>query len=529
MKILFVVSEAVPFAKTGGLADVAGALPQALAQLGHEVRLIMPRYRMVGVKKFHLRKILDRLAVTVGTTSAQIAVFQSTLPKTSIPPPSSVRWKRTAARSAALASGEEPGGGTITTYFVDAPTWFDRDGLYQDKGADFPDNLERFSGFVQAVLTAIPKLGWTPDIVHCHDWQTALLCPHLALNRPGEPFWQSVGTVLTVHNLAYQGLFPAEAWPLTNLPAQAYDIAGLEFYGQVNCLKGGLVYADALTTVSPTYAKEMQTPEFGCGLEGVLVSRRDDLVGILNGIDPEEWNPKTDAHLPARYGPEELAGKSLCKLALQRSQGLAEHHVLLIGMIQRLAEQKGIDLFVQAAPELMRLPIQVVILGTGDAIYHETLTALAKQFPEQLALNLTFDNALAHQIEAGADAFLMPSRFEPCGLNQMYSMRYGAVPIVRRVGGLADTVTDVAPSTREARTATGFVFEPYSAQALLETVKRAVAAYQDHGLWEQLVHTGMRQDWSWDRSAREYLRVYERALAKHPVDDRHRHPQSLAR
>ncbi len=500
MKILFVASEVVPFAKTGGLADVAGALPKALARLGHEVRLIMPRYRAVDRKRFGLKKALERWTVTAGSKAVEVALFKGRIPQT-----------------------------TITTYFVECPVWFDRDGLYQDKAADFPDNLERFSGFVQAVLAAMPKLGWTPDVVHCHDWQTALFAPHLALTRTTERFWQSVGMVLTVHNLAYQGLFPKEAWALTGLPSEVFSINGLEFYGQVNCLKGGLVYADILTTVSPTYAKEMQTPEFGCGLEGVLVARRDDLVGILNGIDPEEWNPQTDAHLPARYGPKKLAGKSLCKLALQRSQGLAERHGLLIGMIQRLAEQKGIDIFVQAAQELMRLPIQIVILGTGEAIYHEKLTALTTQFPEQLALNLTFDNALAHQIEAGADAFLMPSRFEPCGLNQMYSMRYGAVPIVRRVGGLADTVVDAAPSTRESRTATGFVFEPYSAQALLDAVKRAVAAYQDHGLWEQLIHTGMQQDCSWEHSAREYLRVYERALAKHPVHGRHRHPQSLAR
>jgi len=350
--------------------------------------------------------------------------------------------------------------------------------------------------------------------VHCHDWQTALACAHLALTRTTDRFWQSVGTALTVHNLAYQGLFPKEAWSLTNLPSEAFGIEGLEFYGKINCLKGGLVSADCLTTVSPTYANEIQSPEFGCGLEGVLVSRRDDLVGILNGIDPEEWNPQTDAHLPTRYGRSELAGKSLCKLALQRQQRLPEHHVLLIGMIQRLAEQKGIDLFVQAAEGLLTLPVQIVILGTGDPAYHDKLTDLAKRCPERLAVNLRFDNALAHQIEAGCDAFLMPSRFEPCGLNQMYSMRYGTVPIVRRVGGLADTVVDVSPATLEAGTATGFVFEDYSAEALLHAVTRAVAAFRDHELWQRLIRIGMQQDFSWSRSAREYVRVYERALSK---------------
>ena len=485
MKILFVTPEAVPFAKTGGLADVAGALPKALTALGHDVRVVMPRYRAVDLKKFRLKKVLDHRAVSIGTKTVEVAVFEAVIPHT-----------------------------TVKTYFLDHPAWFDRDGLYQDKGADFPDNLERFSGFSQAVLQLMPQLGWRPELVHCHDWQTALVCAHLALTRTTDRFWQSVGTALTVHNLAYQGLFPKEAWSLTNLPSEAFGIEGLEFYGKINCLKGGLVYADCLTTVSPTYANEIQSPEFGCGLEGVLVSRRDDLVGILNGIDPEEWNPQTDAHLPTRYGLSELAGKSLCKLALQRQQRLPEHHVLLIGMIQRLAEQKGIDLFVQAAEELLKLPLQIVILGTGDPAYHDKLTDLAKRCPERLAVNLRFDNALAHQIEAGCDAFLMPSRFEPCGLNQMYSMRYGTVPIVRRVGGLADTVVDVSPATLEAGTATGFVFEDYSAAALLQAVTRAAAAFRDHELWQRVIRIGMQQDFSWSRSAREYVKVYAHAFTK---------------
>lgn len=488
MKILFVASEVVPFAKTGGLADVAGALPKALAQLGHDVRVIMPRYRMVDRKRFGLKQARERVTVTVGTKHVSGGVFEAKMPNAA-----------------------------ITTYFIDQPALFDRDGLYQDKGVDFPDNLERFSFFSHAVLKLIPQLGWQPQVVHCHDWQTALLLPHLALSAATDRFWQSVGTVLTVHNLAYQGLFPKEAFALTNLPSSVFGIEGLEFYDQLNCLKGGLVHADLLTTVSPTYAKEIQTQEFGCGLEGVLASRRDDLMGILNGIDVEEWNPKTDPHLAAHYGLDELAGKSICKLALQRSQGLPEHHVLLVGMIQRLAEQKGIDIFVDAAEELLSLPLQLVILGTGDPAYHEKLESLAKQFPDRLAVNLRFDNALAHQIEAGCDAFLMPSRFEPCGLNQMYSMRYGTVPIVRRIGGLADTVIDVSPATLAADGATGFVFDEYSAQALLQTVKRAVAAFGDHDLWGHLMRIGMQQDFSWEHSAKDYVRVYERALAKHTV------------
>jgi len=489
MQVLFAASEVDPFAKTGGLADVAAALPKALAKLGHDVRIIMPRYRAVDPKKFGLKPALPPFPVTVGDKTLHVEVLQGALPNS-----------------------------TVTTWFVEQPQLFDRDGLYQDKGVDWPDNLERFSAFSQAVLAAMPQLKWKPEIVHCHDWQTSLVSAHLQWTRSQDPFWQAAGTVLTVHNLAYQGLFPREAWGLTDLPWEGFSIDGLEFYGQINCLKGGLVTADMISTVSPTYAREIQSAEFGSGLEGVLASRREDVVGILNGIDPEEWNPRTDTHLPATYGDGSLAGKAACKRALQRQQGLPERpNALLIGMIQRLAEQKGIDIFTHAAEELLTLPVQIVILGTGDPAYHKKLSDLAAKFPDRLAVNLKFDNALAHQIEAGSDAFLMPSRFEPCGLNQMYSMRYGTVPIVRRVGGLADTITDLSPETVGAGTATGFVFEEYSAQALLHAVKRAVAAFGDHALWGRLVNTGMQLDTSWTRSAKDYLRVYERALAKSPA------------
>jgi starch synthase len=322
-----------------------------------------------------------------------------------------------------------------------------------------------------------------------------------------------MGTVFTVHNLAYQGLFPKEQWALTQLPEAAFSIKGLEFYGQINCLKGALVSAKALTTVSPTYVQEIQTPAFGCGLDGLLAQRQADLCGILNGIDQDEWNPKTDPHIAAHYTLNGLAGKSLCKLALQKSQHLAERQDLLIGMIQRLAEQKGIDIFAQALEQLMSLPVQIVILGTGDPVYHQLLESAAKKFPERLSVNLAFDNALAHQIEAGADAFLMPSRFEPCGLNQMYSMRFGTVPIVKRVGGLADSVVDVNPTTDFERRASGFVFEPHTADALIDAVKRAISAFGDHALWARLMQNGMRQDFSWDRSAQSYVEVYEHALS----------------
>ena len=488
MKIFSVASEVDPFAKTGGLADVAAALPKSLAEFGHDVRLAMPLYRQVDRQGFGLRATAVQVSVTLGQQAHTLRVWEGTLPKTRVP-----------------------------VFFLECAALFDRDGLYQAQGADHRDNLERFSVFSQAALRCLPALQWQPDVVHAHDWQAALALAHLAVGPAGrEPFFASIGRVCTIHNLAYQGLFPREQWALTGLPEAAFSIDGLEYYGQLNCLKGGLIFADVVTTVSPTYAREIQTPEFGCGLDGVVRARRNDLVGILNGIDPEEWNPQADPYIAAPYSAQEPAGKSLCKLALQRGRRLPEQHDLLIGMIQRLAEQKGIDIFMEALEPLMALPLQIVLLGTGDPAYQERLAAAAKRFPGRLSLNLTFDNALAHQIEAGADAFLMPSRFEPCGLNQMYSMRYGTVPIVRKVGGLADTVVDVHPSTIAGGTATGFVFEPYSADALFDAVQRAVSAFRDQTLWTRIVHTAMHRDSSWSRSAREYVTVYARALAKKP-------------
>jgi starch synthase len=388
---------------------------------------------------------------------------------------------------------------------------FDRESLYQNNGVDYPDNLKRFSFLSQAALEMLSQIGWHPDIIHAHDWQAALACAHIAFGPYGR-MRQTAGlrTVLTIHNLAYQGLFGREQWALTGLPESAYGIDGLEFYGKINCLKGGLLSAHAVTTVSPTYAEEIQTPEEGCGLDGVLRHRRESLMGILNGIDTEEWNPRTDKALAARYSSGRMAGKSLCKLALQRAMGLPQRQDMLIGMVQRLAEQKGFDIVLEAMDSLMALPIQLVVLGTGDPVYERQLQERATQFPHKLAVRLHFDNALAHQIEAGADAFLMPSRFEPCGLNQMYSMRYGTVPIVRKIGGLADTVSDVEPRALKSGLATGIVFEPYTARAMHEAVRRAVAAYANDSVWSALVRNCMCQDFSWGRSAEAYVGLYER-------------------
>jgi len=486
LRILFVASECTPLIKSGGLGDVVGALSKALARLGHEVQVVIPLYSAINRTAYPLTPMDMRLIARVGPDLVEGRVWTVPLPKSAVP-----------------------------VVAIEQPELFDREGLYGTRGSDYSDNLRRFSFFSQAALEYIAQSGFHPDIIHVHDWQAALACAQL---RHGafrqEPWAANARVVYTIHNLAYQGLFPREQWSFAGLPDYLFGIDGLEFYGQINCLKGGLITSDAVTTVSPTYAEEIQTPEEGCGLDGILRQRRDRLTGILNGIDMDEWNPRTDPYLAAHFSAGRLAAKAVCKQALQRRCDLPERADMLIGMVQRLAEQKGFDLVLKALDTLMQLPIQIAILGTGDPVYQRQLQERAKQFPQKLSVNLVFDNALAHQIEGGADAFLMPSRFEPCGLNQMYSMRYGTVPIVRKVGGLADTVTDMTPETLADRSATGFAFEPYTVPALIETVQRALAVFQDPSVWMDLIQNDMAQDFSWDRSAEAYVSVYEQARAR---------------
>ncbi len=477
MKVLICSSEIAPLAKTGGLADVAGALPLALHGLKHDVRAVLPRYRQIDREK--LRQIGDAIRVRLGAEQMPVTIGETAFPRTPIP-----------------------------VYCIDQPGCFDRESLYQVKGEDYTDNLERFALFCRAVVDMLPRLGWYPDVIHCNDWQTGLIPVFLKYAA------RRIPTVFTIHNLAYQGVFPKERFNALGLDRRELTPEGLEFYGKLSLIKGGLAYADVLTTVSPTYAKQIQTPDYGAGLDGLLRARASDLTGIINGIDQEEWNPETDAAIAANYTPRNLSGKQTCKASLQRELALPVTTAPLIGIITRLTDQKGIDLVVQGWEALMATRAQFVILGTGEPRYHELLSTLVHKYQGQAALNLTFDVGLSHRIEAGADMFLMPSRFEPCGLNQMYSLRYGTVPIVRKTGGLADTVVDTVPTTFNTDTATGFVFESYTATALVDTVKRAVTAYRQSSLWRQLMETGMRQDFSWTRSANEYVRAYERAIAK---------------
>jgi len=486
MNLLMVSSEAVPYAKTGGLADVAGALPIELAKLGHDVILLLPRYRSLSESGRSFRSVC-RLQVSTPQG------FVDTLIEEDV-----------------ISIGE--GGRRFRVWTIRNEDFFDRPGLYQDQGIDYPDNLDRFSFFCRATIVVIAHLRtacrWNTHILHLHDWQTALCAVYLNTVDQDRPKVQGVRTVLTLHNVGYQGLFPGEQFDKTGLPPSLFTPVGLEYYGLVNLLKGGIVFADFVTTVSPTYAREILTPEFGFGLEGVLRNRADRLLGILNGIDIDRWNPETDLFLPANYSVIDRSGKLVCKQALQREFQLPESPVPLLGVIARLTSQKGLDLVATIIPQLMTMDLQLVMLGTGERELEAKFKALQARYPHSLGLRIGFDDGLAHRIEAGADLFVMPSRYEPCGLSQLYSLRYGTVPVVRKTGGLADTVLPLTRQARPAGRATGFHVEEDTAEALLVVVRRAVAVYQDRSKWDQLVEAGMTTDVSWARSANAYDRLF---------------------
>jgi starch synthase len=489
LNILFVSSEAVPFAKTGGLADVAGALPREMARLGHDVRLALPRYGAIDGAAHGLKE-WGRLAVP---TAAGVV-------------------------SAVVEEGRLPGSG-VQVFAIGHEPLFGRQGLYGEAGADYPDNLERFAFFCRAVMElalAFAKVSrWMPEVLHAHDWQAALSIVYRKSLYAKRPEFKKLGTLLTVHNLGYQGLFPAAAFPKTGLGPELFTPKTLEFYGQVNLLKGGLVFADLLTTVSPTYSREIQTQEFGFGLEGVLRERQDRLSGVVNGIDTETWNPAGDPHLKARYSASDLAGKRACKEALQRELALPVRDVPLLAVISRFTPQKGLDLVAAVLPELMRLDVQVALLGTGDPSLELQFQSLRMRYPDRIGVRIGFDDALAHAIEAGADLFLMPSRYEPCGLSQLYSLRYGTVPVVRKTGGLADTVVAYTPQTAAEGRATGFAFTDATPEALLTTILLALRVYANRTEWLSLMQAGMATDVSWGRSAEAYITLYRR-LAELP-------------
>jgi starch synthase len=480
MRVLFCTSEAVPFAKTGGLADVSGALPQALAAAGCDVRVVLPRYGTISLGGLTRAGSVE---ASVAGTPLGGTMYEGRLPA-----------------------------GDVPVWLVDRPEYFDRPALYGEDGRDYPDNLARFTFFTRAVLAWLDAQAWRPDVIHCNDWQASLIPVMIAAGGAGP-----AATLLTIHNLAYQGLFPAAEFAVTGLPPSLFTMSGMEFWGQVNVLKGGIVFATLLSTVSETYAAEIQTPEFGAGLDGVLRDRRTDVYGILNGVDYSAWDPAADPLIPARYSRTNLQGKAACKRALQQEFGLQERPgAPLIGMVTRLVDQKGLDLVAATVDETLAAGAQFVLLGTGDPQYHALFGELTARRPSEVGVRLGFDNRLAHWIEAGADMFLMPSRYEPSGLNQLYSLRYGTIPVVRRTGGLADSIVDATPAALADGTATGFVFNDPTPAGLLGAMGRALQAFADPPVWRRIQDTGMRADFSWAKSAAQYRRLYDLAAARQP-------------
>lgn len=489
MNIVFATSEAVPFAKTGGLAEVCGTLPPVLSRLGHEVTLILPKYRCVHYAGVPIEPLGITYVVPIGTKTVSGHLAASHLP-----------------------------GSSVRVIFVQQDQYFDRDGLYQQDGEDYLDNCERFVFFSRSVLEIIRLLDLRPDILHCHDWQTGLVPAYLRLEYQTLPRYRQIGTLFTIHNMAYQGLFWHWDMILTGLDWRHFNWRELEFFGQLSLLKAGIVYSTAISTVSPQYALDIQTHEYAYGMEGVVQYRRDCLFGILNGIDTEVWNPATDRFIPQNYDITSVSeGKAACKAELQRELGLpVDPSAIVVGNVGRLTEQKGSDLLADLIREWAPVrPVQWVVLGEGEPEIEEKFRLLGQDFPDKVAVRIDFSEALAHRIIAGADIFAMPSRFEPCGLNQMYAQRYGTIPVVRATGGLKDTVVDATPENVAAGRATGFAFTEPSVAGLAQALERAFHAYGDKNLWWQLARTGMQQDFSWERSARQYVELYDWIRQRH--------------
>jgi starch synthase len=483
LRVLFVTPEAVPFAKTGGLADVAGALPKYLQGLGCDLKLVMPYYRMVKKTGVPTRPLGEEMEVAVGGETLRVDLYQGRLDQ------------------------------EIPVYFIGREEFYDREYLYSTPKGDYFDNAERFIFFSKASLLLCRYLGFSPDIIHHHEWQTGLIPAYLKSICREDPLFSHTGVVFTIHNIAYQGLFRKEKFWLTGLPQEMYNPEGIEFWERINLMKAGVVYADVINTVSQRYSQEIQTPEFGYGLEGILSKRKEDLFGIINGVDYTEWDPSRDAHLVTRYDSKDLSGKSACKKDLLKEFHLPSslEKVPLLGMISRLADQKGFDLLAEILEELFTLDVGFVLLGTGEQKYHDLFQQIARKYPQKAGIRIAYDDRLAHKIEAGADFFLMPSKYEPCGLNQIYSLKYGTIPIVRATGGLDDTIVNYDPATG---TGNGFKFSRYDAKEFLNQIKAAISLFSQPKHWKRLLQNAMTADFSWQKSAEAYLQLYRKALRK---------------
>lgn len=475
LRVAMVSPEIGPFAKTGGLADMVGSLSIALERLGLKLSMIMPAYGSALRGGYSLSETGMRINATVSDRQQEATVLKTKI------------------------------GQNIPVYFIRFDSYFDRDHLYGDRDGDYPDNSERFVLFSRAALEVLRHDP--PDILHCHDWQSALAIPFLRTQTESYPELSSVKTVFTVHNLGFQGLFPQSDWHLLNLDFSLFTPRYLEFYGRINFLKGALLFSDAVTTVSRTYAEEIKTKEQGFGLEGILQECAGKLTGILNGADYSQWNPETDPFIAGNYSARDLSGKKKCKADLQRAFGLPEEPgTPLLGMISRLTSQKGFNLIATALEDLFRREIQFVLLGSGEKKYEDLFSAAVARYPKRSGVRIGFDEALAHRIEAGADMFLMPSLYEPCGLNQLYSLKYGTIPIVRATGGLKDSVEEYDPASGEG---TGFLFGPFDDRAFLAALDRALNTYRKEKEWTALMRNSMAADFSWDRSAHEYCGLYQ--------------------
>jgi starch synthase len=485
MKILFVASEVAPFAKTGGLADVTGSLPHELKLQGHDVRIIMPYYKTVTKGDFLVRKIRKSVEVPLGGS-----LYKGLLRHTLLD--------------------------DIPVYLLENKELFCRDYLYGSPAGDYPDNPRRFAFFCRGVLELLKRMDYRPDVLHCHDWQTALIPLLLKYEYAGDPFFADMAVIFTIHNLAYQGLFPAAALDEMGLDSSYFDIGRVEYYGNVNLMKGGILTADLINTVSETYCEEILTKEQGSGLEGVIRTRRDALSGILNGIDYSQWDPATDREIYRNYTASAPAGKAANKKALQKLLGLEpDANIPLVGMVSRMIDQKGFDLIEPLLPDFAAGELQLVVIGSGDAKYVKMFNDIRARGAANIALHEGFDPALARKIYAGSDIFLMPSHFEPCGLGQLIALRYGAVPVVRKTGGLKDTIVDELDNAKEPD---GFSFEEYTPEALWEALTRALQAYRNKERWKKIVRRGMNCDFSWKQSAAKYEGLYSRALARKGVE-----------
>ena len=487
LKILYISSEVAPFAKTGGLADVAGSFPKYIKDAGHDIRILVPKYKSISERKWVLRDVirLREIEVPFGKEIVKINVKSAFLP-----------------------------GSKVQVYFVSHPHYFGREGFYIDPqtNQDYPDNGERFAFFSKSAFEILKTLHWQPDIIHCNDWQTALIPYFLKYHFKNDPFFENTKTLLTLHNLAFQGIFEKKVLSAIGIALDEFkENSPLEFWGKVNFLKAGILTADFLSTVSKTYAKEIQqSEEYGFGLQDYLKKRKSKLVGITNGVDYGDWDPEKDKYIPVNYSLSNLKAKLENKKALLQQVNLPfDENIPVIGMVARLTEQKGIDLLCDSLDDLLALDIQLVILGLGETKYQQQLAKAMEKHSSKMSVDFSFDEKLAHLIEAGSDLYLMPSKFEPCGLNQIYSLKYGTIPIVRATGGLADTVVDYSEKTKRG---TGFMFHEYSSAQLIDAVNRAIAVYKDKKIWKKMVQKAMKQDFSWQKVLPNYLKLYERML-----------------